>query len=257
MNQALVVRDLCKTYMVNKRENKVLQNIDFEIPEGEMTAVMGASGSGKTTLLYAISGMDRPSSGKVTFFGWEVAGLSPREMSNIRLTEMGFIFQQMYFLKNLSIFDNIILPAYESPLNKGAAKRKAVNERARELMRKLGIREVEGNDISEVSGGELQRACICRSLINQPKILFADEPTGALNQQHSKEVMDELNRINREGTTIMLVTHDSTVAARCDRILYIADGAIKGEYELGKFDWDVQLKEREQAVTNWLSQMGW
>jgi putative ABC transport system ATP-binding protein len=257
MSQALAVKDLCKTYIVNKRQNNVLRNVNFEISEGEMTAVMGPSGSGKSTLLYAVSGMDRPTAGKVEFFGREVASLRPVQMSQVRLLEMGFIFQQMYFLKNLTIYDNIVLPAYQSPENKGVQKRKAVNERARILMRKLGISEVAENDIREVSGGQLQRACICRSLINQPKMLFADEPTGALNQQNSKEVMGELNRINQEGTTIMLVTHDMKVAAKCDRILYIEDGNIKGEYALGKFDEGDELKERERTVTNWLAQMGW
>jgi putative ABC transport system ATP-binding protein len=257
LNQALAVKDLCKTYIVNKRQNNVLRNVNFQIPEGEMTAVMGPSGSGKSTLLYAVSGMDRPTAGKVDFFGKEVAALAPAQMSRIRLLEMGFIFQQMYFLKNLTIYDNIILPAYQSPENKGAQKRKVINERARMLMRKLGITEVANNDIREVSGGQLQRACICRSLINQPKMIFADEPTGALNQQNSKEVMSELNRINREGTTIMLVTHDMKVAAKCDRILYIEDGNIQGEYALGKYEGETQLKDRERSVTNWLAQMGW
>jgi putative ABC transport system ATP-binding protein len=257
MKKALYVKDLCKTYIVNKRQNNVLRNVNFSIPEGEMTAIMGPSGSGKSTLLYAVSGMDRPTAGVVDFFGEEVASYSAARMSQVRLSEMGFIFQQMYFLKNLTIFDNIILPAYQLPQNKGAKKRKEVNEHARKLMHKLGINQIAQNDIREVSGGELQRACICRSLINHPKMLFADEPTGALNQQNSKEVMEELSRINREGTTIMLVTHDMKVAAKSDRILYIEDGTIKGEFALGKREAGHLDKDREGKVATWLVQMGW
>lgn len=179
---SLVVKDLCKTYIVNKRQNNVLRNVNMEIQEGEMVAVMGPSGSGKSTLLYAISGMDRPTAGSVSFFGKDLMKLDAEQMSEMRLDEMGFIFQQMYMLKNLSIYDNIILPAYQSKNGKGKEKRATINDRAKELMKKLGISEIAENDINEVSGGQLQRACICRSLINQPKMIFADEPTGALNQ---------------------------------------------------------------------------
>lgn len=253
---SLAVKDLCKTYIVNKRQNNVLKNINMEIKEGEMVAIMGPSGSGKSTLLYTVSGIDNATAGKVNFFGKDIEKLSAGEMSDLRLMEMGFIFQQMYMLKNLSIYDNIILPAYQSKNGKGAENRQEINNRARELMHKLGISEVAENGINEVSGGQLQRACICRSLINQPKVIFADEPTGALNQQNSKEVMKELNRINREGTTVMLVTHDMKVAAKSDRVLYIEDGNIKGEYILGKYTDSQTEKDRERQLSNWLMEMG-
>lgn len=253
---SLVVKDLCKTYIVNKRQNNVLRNVNMEIQEGEMVAVMGPSGSGKSTLLYAISGMDKPTAGSVSFFGKDLMKLDAAQMSNMRLDEMGFIFQQMYMLKNLSIYDNIILPAYQSKKGKGKGKRAIINDRAKELMKKLGISEIAENDINEVSGGQLQRACICRSLINQPKMIFADEPTGALNQQNSKEVMKELNRINAEGTTVMLVTHDMKVAAKSDRVLYIEDGNIKGEISFGKLNEQSEIKERERKISNWLMEMG-
>lgn len=253
---SLVVKDLCKTYIINKRQNNVLRNVNMEIKEGEMVAVMGPSGSGKSTLLYTVSGMDVPTAGKVNFFGKDLEGLNAAEMSEMRLNEMGFIFQQMYMLKNLCIYDNIILPAYQSKAGKGKQNRGKINDRAKELMQKLGISEIAENDVNEVSGGQLQRACICRSLINQPKMIFADEPTGALNQQNSKEVMRELNRINREGTTVMLVTHDMKVAAKCDRVLYIEDGNIKGEIAVGKFTNEGEIREREQKISNWLMEMG-
>lgn len=254
MNQ-LEVKDLCKTYVVNKRPNNVLRNVNLTVEEGEMVAVMGPSGSGKSTLLYTVSGMDGITAGKVVFSGREIGSLSTAEMSEIRLKEMGFIFQQMYMLKNLTIYDNIILPAYQIKSGRGKEGRREVNGRAMELMRKLGIAEIGENDITEVSGGQLQRACICRSLINKPKMIFADEPTGALNQQSAKEVMRELNRVNREGTTIMLVTHDGKVAAKCDRVLYIEDGNIKGEIRLGKLEGE-EVKERERRLTGWLWEMG-
>lgn len=253
---SLRVKDLCKTYIVNKRQNHVLRNINMEILQGEMVAVMGPSGSGKSTLLYSVSGMDQITAGKVDFFGRDLGSLSRPQMSELRLTEMGFIFQQMYMLKNLSIYDNIILPAYQSRKGRGREQRSLINERARELMHKLGISEIAEHDINEVSGGQLQRACICRSLINGPKMVFADEPTGALNQQNSKEVMKELNRINAEGITIMLVTHDMKVAAKSDRILYIEDGNIKGEFYLGKYTNAEETRQRERKVSDWLMEMG-
>lgn len=254
---SLTVKDLCKTYIVNKRQNNVLKNINMEIKEGEMAAIMGPSGSGKSTLLYTVSGMDHATAGEVNFFGQNIHSLKPSEISELRLDRMGFIFQQMYMLKNLSIYDNIVLPAYQSDKSKGRNRRKEINERARELMHKLGISEIADNDINEVSGGQLQRACICRSLINNPSMIFADEPTGALNQHNSREVMKELNRINAEGTAIMLVTHDMKVAAKSDRVLYIEDGNIKGEYSFGKYHAGEDVKERERRLSNWLMEMGW
>ncbi len=253
--EKLRVNGLCKTYIVNKKQNNVLRNVDFEIEQGEMVAIMGPSGSGKTTLLYTVSGMDTITAGKVEFFGKELNKLSDKEVSNTRLDEMGFVFQQMYMLKNLSIYDNIVLPAYQS--KNGHYTRKEINGYAVKLMKKLEISEIADNDITEVSGGQLQRACICRSLINRPRIIFADEPTGALNQQSSKEVMSIFNRINEEGTSIMMVTHDLKVAAKCERVLYIEDGNIKADIKLGKLKETDNKKEREKTISNWLMELGW
>ena len=249
----LEVKDLCKTYIVNKRQNNVLKNVNFTIGEGEMVAVMGPSGSGKSTLLYAVSGMDSLTAGEVNFCGKNIAGMGERELADLRLDEMGFIFQQMYMLKNLTILDNIILPATQS--KKLREPRKETARRGQNLMRRLGIIDIADNDINEVSGGQLQRACICRSMINDPKMIFADEPTGALNRASSDEVMEELVKLNSEGTTIMLVTHDVKVAAKCTRVMYIVDGNIKGEYDLS--DCSTQIRERERALNNWLLELGW
>ncbi len=253
--ESLKVKDLCKTYIVDKRQNNVLRNVNFKIEQGEMVAVMGPSGSGKTTLLYAVSGMDSATAGKVDFFGKELVTLNDKEVSAVRLNEMGFVFQQMYMLKNLSIFDNIVLPAYQAKSKNRS--RSEINDYALKLMKKLGINDVADNDINEVSGGQLQRACICRSLINKPRIIFADEPTGALNKQSSKEVMDIFNDINKEGTSIMLVTHDMKVAAKCQRIMYIEDGNIRDEFVLGKLDSDADVRDREKKLSNWLMELGW
>jgi putative ABC transport system ATP-binding protein len=158
----------------------------------------------------------------------------------------------MFMMKNLTILDNILLPGLQS--KKLDRTRKEVTEYGENLMRKLGIIEAADNDINEVSGGQLQRACICRSLINKPSLLFADEPTGALNRSSSDEVMQELKKINDEGTTIMMVTHDSKVAAKCSRVLYISDGNIEGEFYN---DAEKNDRDRERALNNWLMDLGW
>lgn len=255
MSNTLTVKNLCKTYIIEKRQNNVLRNVNFEIKKGEMVAIMGPSGSGKSTLLYTVSGMDKVTEGSVSFYGKELSSLSDREISDVRLTEMGFVFQQMHMLKNLSVYDNIILPAYQA--KKANRTREEINQYAVELMHKLAISDIADHDINEVSGGQLQRACICRSLINKPGIIFADEPTGALNRQSSDEVMNIFNDINNEGTSIMLVTHDMKVASRCQRVLYIEDGNIRDQYELGTYEKGANQREREQKLNNWLMDMGW
>ena len=182
----------------------------------------------------------------------DLSVLSENELSRVRLEDMGFIFQQMYMLKNLTVMDNVILPAVKS--SKIKESRKETVSRGQEIMRKLGIIDIADNDINEVSGGQLQRACICRSIINRPAMIFADEPTGALNRSSSDEVMDEISRINAKGTTVMLVTHDAKVAAKCSRVLFIVDGNIKGEYNINK---EAPLRDRERGLNNWLMEMGW
>ena len=255
MSKVLEVKDLCKTYIVNKRQNNVLKNVNFSVEEGEMVAIMGPSGSGKSTLLYTVSGMDDLTSGQVNFDGQDISKLKSKELADLRLDKMGFIFQQMYMLKNLTILDNIVLPACQSKTNIMSKKEKV--DYGKSLMKKLGIIEIADNDISEVSGGQLQRACICRSMVNKPSMIFADEPTGALNRTSSDEVMEELTKINADGTTIMLVTHDVKVAAKCSRVMYIVDGNIKGEYKLDKFTKESDLRQRERNLNNWLMELGW
>ena len=252
-NTVLESRELCKTYIVNGYSNNVLQNIDFKLNEGEFTAIMGPSGSGKSTLLYTLSGMDKMTSGNVIFDGEDMADMNTKQLTSLRLHKMGFVFQQMYMLKKLCIMDNIILPGYQA----GSKSKDEVNDRARKLMHNLGIDDIATNEICEVSGGQLQRACLCRALINSPKILFADEPTGALNSKASAEVMAELRKANSEGTTILMVTHSEKVAASSDRIVYLVDGNIKGELNLGKQTDESETAARERKLKNWLDEMGW
>lgn len=250
MAELLRVENLCK--------NQILNHVSFTMESGEMVAVMGPSGSGKSTLLYNVAGMDQPSGGKVWLNGQEIAGLSEDEKADLRLHRMGFVFQQMNMMGNLSILDNILLPAVQS--NKGRKenrKSKAeLTDKARKLMQKLSIPDLAERSITQVSGGQLQRACICRSMMNQPEILFADEPTGALNKSAAAEVMEEFVKLNREGTTILLVTHDSKVASRCNRILYLLDGRICGELKLHRMGAGTE-KQREEKTNKWLMEMGW
>jgi len=257
MKTILTVENIEKYYGNRSNITKAVDNISFSVDEGEFIGVMGPSGSGKTTLLYTISGMDSATAGSVKFFERELTDMSRNEISDLRLEEMGFVFQQMYMLKNLSVYDNIILPAYQSVKGRTKQGRKEINAYAAKLMQKLGISEIADNDVNEVSGGQLQRACICRSLINHPRILFADEPTGALNKQSSHEVMEELNRIHKEGTSILLVTHDMKVASRCDRVLYIEDGNIRDEMQLGAWEDCTDIRKRERRLNEWLITLGW
>jgi putative ABC transport system ATP-binding protein len=250
----LEVKQLNKIYSSSSvSKQHVLKNIHLTIKEGEFVSVMGPSGSGKSTLLYTISGMDKMTSGSVRFGTKEISTMSEEELSKLRLHSMGFIFQQSNLLKNLNIFDNIILSAYIAK----ADSKKIINKRANELMKRMGIAELSNHDITEASGGQLQRVAICRALINNPTIIFGDEPTGALNSKAANEVMDILTDINHLETTIMLVTHDVKVAAKTERVLFMLDGEIIAEKYLGKIEKQSNnVKTREDELLQWLSQMG-
>lgn len=249
MKTILDVKNLCKSF----EDTQVLNNISFKVDEGEFIAIMGRSGSGKSTLLYSISGMDRPTSGSVLFCGKDISKLDDVKMSEVRLKKMGFIFQHSYLLKNLSIRDNIVLPGFKA----GILSREQVNQNANALMVKTGINSVANHDIKKVSGGQLQRAAICRALINKPEVLFGDEPTGALNSSTTREVMDIINSINAEGTTVIIVTHDAKVAARARRVIYLMDGNIHDELALGKYEADEDKSlSREKKLLEWLEKQG-
>lgn len=253
MDTIIQTQDLCKTYNSNSISNNVLRNVNIKINKGEFVTVMGPSGSGKSTLLYTVSGMELLTSGKVFFNYQNIHSMNDKQLSELRLKKMGFIFQQMYMLNKLNVFDNIVLPGYHL----GIRTRKEINNYAEELMYKFGIIEIAESNINKISGGQLQRACICRALINKPDVIFADEPTGSLNSSVAENVINELTRINSEGTTILMVTHSVRVASRSQRVIYLSDGIIKGETLLKKQNDNNDFIKTEHILTNWLMNHGW
>lgn len=238
---------MIKVDQVSKSFNstKVLNDISFEINRGDFVAIMGPSGSGKSTLLYNISGMDSISDGRVMFDGINISAMEENELSGFRLTKMGFVFQNAQMLKNLTVLDNIKLPGL-------VAKKEladTISNRASELMKRMEIEGIEERDIREVSGGQLQRASICRAMINNPDILFLDEPTGALNSAATDQVLAILEDLNRDGMTIMTVTHDQRVAAKARTVIYIIDGEIAASMELSSDS------DREKELDLWLKKL--
>lgn len=244
-------RGVSKIFSTTDPPTHVLNGIDLEVRPGEFLVVMGASGSGKSTLLYCLSGMDRPTSGTVCLEGRDLTSLTDAETAQVRLTRMGFVFQQAYFLPNLSIRDNILLPA----LKAAPREQDVAFARVETLMERFGISHVRDHGITEVSGGQLQRASIARALACEPAIVFADEPTGALNSRMSAEVMDMLTEIHAGGATIVMVTHEVASAARGDRVIYLRDGQSVDERTWGTWR-AAEAVERESALLSWLRQHG-
>ena len=243
----LETKGLCKDYGANH----ILTDVDFQINSGEFVAIMGQSGGGKSTFLYCVSGMDHPTSGKICFDEVDMADLSDKQMQELRLQRMGFVFQKPSFLKNLSIIDNIVYPAFQL----GEVNRSEIVEEALALMQEMGISSVAEHDIYKVSGGQLQRAAICRAMINHPDILFGDELTGALNSSTTREVSGIIDNINRKGTTVLLVTHDANVAVHADKVIYLEDGKIMDTLNLGKYD-EGSAGARDAEMKSWLKKMG-
>jgi len=250
MSNILEAKNMNKKVELGKdNELHILKDVNLTIENGEFVSVMGPSGSGKSTLLYNVSGMDRITSGSVKFNGLEIGVLKEEKMAKIRLSNMGFIFQDINLLKNLSVIDNVMFPALVSK----DADKNIVNEKAKKLLKMTGIEKLADNKITQASGGQLQRAGICRALINDPDIIFGDEPTGALDSKSATEIMSILAEINKKGTTIMLVTHDVKVAAKTDRILYMVDGNIVAQKIMSKFDAQHDdIKKREESIMKWL-----
>lgn len=248
----LKTKDLCKSFSNNGEQNHVLNQVNLEIFQGDFTVIMGSSGSGKSTLLYCISGMDTITSGDVWYEGRAVNAMKEKETAMLRRGDFGFVFQQMHLVSNLSLFENVAVPGY---LNKSKTT-KETNERARELLAQVNIQDAMKRLPSQVSGGEQQRAAIARAMINEPKLLFADEPTGALNQKNTKDVMELLLGINQNGQSILMVTHDVRAAIYGNRLLYLEDGRILGELKLAPFH-AKEAKSRETQVNAWLASMCW
>ncbi|WP_314589961.1 ABC transporter ATP-binding protein [Paenibacillus terrigena] len=251
MKKIIIGDHIVKSFGEGDEQRNVLDGVSVEINEGEFVAVMGSSGSGKSTLMFALSGTDGVNSGKVVFDGRDLSAASENELSDLRRTKMGFVFQQPTMLKNLNILDNIILPSTRGN-RKNVAK---ITEKARALMKRTGIAELEKRNITQVSGGQLQRAGICRALMNSPQIIFGDEPTGALNSKSAQEIMDIFSEINEEGTAVMLVTHDAKIAARTERIMFMRDGKIVSEMRLQKFS-GTDVDDRMEKVTAKMREIG-
>lgn len=251
MEQLLCGQEILKTYGVGEEKHTVLNKVSVEIGSGEFVSIMGPSGSGKSTLLYALSGMDGIDSGEVIFEGKKLSGLSDDALSDLRRSRMGFVFQQPTLLKNLNILDNIILPQTRDHHRDV----KQLTRKARLLMKQMGIEDLEQRDITQASGGQLQRAGICRALMSEPGIVFGDEPTGALNTKTAKEIMELFTKVNQEGIAILLVTHDPNIAARSERVLFLCDGEIVNECKLSKFS-EKDLDKRVAEITKIMQSSG-
>ena len=251
MKNIIETKKLCKTFSNGGIQQHVLKNIDLEIYEGDFTIIMGASGAGKSTLLYSLSGMDKPTLGSVSFDGTEITKMNTDELALFRRSNCGFVFQQVYLVESMSVLDNLLAAGLLVYRDK-----KILVKKAGELLKAVGIEEALWNKFpSQISGGEAQRVGIARALINDPKLVFADEPTGALNSQTGKAVLDTLTKFNEKGQSIVMVTHDITSARRGNRVLYVKDGEIAGECNLGKYV--TGDKERHQKLNDFLAKMGW
>ena len=248
----LKTEKLCKSFSNGGVMQHVIKNLDLEIMEGDFTVIMGSSGSGKSTLLYSLSGMDKPSMGKVIFDGSEIQDKSNDELAMFRRGNCGFVFQSIYLLENQTVLDNVLTGALIVQKN----SIELVNK-AKELLKKTGIGEEAWNKYpNQISGGEAQRVGIVRAIINNPKILFADEPTGQLNSASSNDVLDIFTDIHKSGQSIVMVTHDLKTALRGSRVLYLRDGGVVGDYRMPIYGED-DIRERRNNLTEFLENMGW
>lgn len=251
MATILEAKMLCKTFSTGSIQQHVLKNLNIEIKEGDFTVIMGSSGSGKSTLLYALSGMDRPTLGEIYFKESEISKYSNDQLAVFRRKHCGFVFQQIYLNDTMSILDNILVSGLLI-----SKDRKAITSRAKDLLGQVGLDEKCYDKFpSQLSGGEAQRVAIVRALINEPEIVFADEPTGALNSENAVNVLDVMTRINKNGQSIVMVTHDMKTARRANRILYLKDGIIIDECVLGEYKKDDPV--RHTMLREFLQRMGW
>lgn len=270
----LKTEGLSKSFSNGGAMQHVLKNVDLELYKGDFTVIMGASGAGKSTLLYALSGMDTPTLGKITFGGRVISELSSDGLAVFRREHCGFVFQQIYLIDSMSVFDNVMAagllvnhgktelaaaaakPATRCRRPKATGDKTALIKRAKELFAAVDIsEETQRKFPTQISGGEAQRAGIVRALINSPEILFADEPTGALNSQTGLDVLNTLTEFNEQGQSVVMVTHDMRSARRGNRILYLKDGSILGECDLGKYS--PNDSGRHEKLSAFLAEMGW
>lgn len=244
-------RGLKKSFNMGEAAQKIFEDLNLDIYRGDFTIIMGPSGAGKSTLMYSLSGMDRPTEGTITFAGKEITKCSDDQLAVFRRKNCGFVFQQIYLLEKMSLMDNVLTAGAL-----GTGDKKAVVKRAKELFELVNIPEITQKKFStQVSGGEAQRAGIVRAVINQPEVVFADEPTGALNSNNSEAVLNVFTRLHQEGQSIIMVTHDKKTALRGNRVLYIKDGQIFGECNLEHYQGADQ--ERQKKLDGFLTEMGW
>ena len=252
MSSVLKTEKLCKSFSNGGVQQHVIKNLDLEIVKGDFTVIMGASGSGKSTLLYALSGMDKPTMGKILFDGEEIQDMSNDQLASFRRGNCGFVFQSIYLLENQTVLDNVLTGALIVQKNSPELVKKT-----KELLKKVGIKEDLWNKYpNQLSGGEAQRVGIVRAIINNPTILFADEPTGQLNSASGKDVLDIFTEVHKNGQSIVMVTHDLKTALRGTRVLFLRDGNVVGEYRMKNYGED-DLKERRTGLQNFLDEMGW
>jgi len=250
-NIIITTDKLCKSFSTGGFQQHVLRNLDLEIVEGDFTVIMGASGAGKSTLLYALAGMDSPTLGDIVFRDEHISGRNSDWLAKFRRNNCGFVFQQIYLVDNMSLMDNAMAAGLLTNKNK-----RQVAQRAEELFGQVGLAPQEWRKFpAQVSGGEAQRAAIVRALINNPAILFADEPTGALNSEYGEAVLDLLTQTNQQGQTIVMVTHDMKSAFRGNRVLYLKDGVVHGEEHLGFYQG--YERGRRDLLRGFLGDMGW
>lgn len=251
-NTVLSAKELCKSFAHNGGQVHILLHVDFDLYEGDFTVIMGASGSGKSTLLYALSGMDRATAGEVIYNGRDIVGMKEKDLAKLRYTDFGFIFQQMHLVSNLTLFENVAVSGY---LNKSKSAVE-VRKRTDKLLEQMSVLHIKDHLPTQVSGGEQQRCAVARAVINSPRVLFADEPTGALNRKNTTDVLDLLTELNHEGQSVLMVTHDMRAALRANRILYLEDGKIIGELSLPPYN-PKEEKSRETQVNAWLTSLEW
>ncbi|MCR4646694.1 MAG: ABC transporter ATP-binding protein [Oscillospiraceae bacterium] len=242
---------LSKSFSVGGKQQHIIKNFDLEIYKGDFTVIMGSSGAGKSTLLYTLSGMDKPSLGRITYCGEDITGMNDDRLAVFRRKHCGFVFQQIHLVDSMSIMDNAISTGMLT-----GQKQKALKAKALELFRRVNIsEELTRKFPAQLSGGEAQRSAMVRALINDPDIIFADEPTGALNSAGVKAVLNVLTDINNAGQSVVMVTHDIKSARRGNRIIYLQDGGIMGECDPGKYvSGD---KQRHEKIRKFLEDMGW
>lgn len=243
---------VCKSFAVGKNSVDILNNVSVDFYEGDFTVIMGASGAGKSTLLYALSGMDKLSKGKVIYKGKEISSFNEKQIARLRSKDFGFVFQQTHLVSNLTLFENVAVAGYMG----AELSPKETRKRTEELLEQMHVSNAKDRLPSEVSGGEAQRAAVARAIINKPGIVFADEPTGALNKHNTEEVLNILSELNQSGQSIIMVTHDLRAAMRGNRLLYLEDGKIISEKEMPIFTQE-NARNREAQLNEWLSSMEW